>query len=158
MANLAILAAILALVSLVRVRITRLPITGPMVFVGIGMLLSPDALGLLDIELDEEGVILTAELTLGLLLFSDAARIDAATLRSAFSLPTRLLGLGLPLTIGLGTVMALVFLRSLAQSTLFSVNTRIASASVALYSLIAASRKAKKFFFSLTAGTIHAFH
>lgn len=85
-----------------------------MVFVGIGMLLSPDALGLLDIELDEEGVILTAELTLGLLLFSDAARIDAATLRSAFSLPTRLLGLGLPLTIGLGTVMALVLLPELS--------------------------------------------
>jgi len=112
-ANIAILAAILAFVSVIRVRITSLPITGPIIFVGIGMLLSPEVLGFLDVGIEDEGVVLTAELTLGLLLFSDAARIDAATLRSSFSLPARLLGIGLPLTIGLGTLLALLFITEL---------------------------------------------
>ena len=97
----AVLAIILAVVSVVRVRISNWPITGPMIFVGVGMLLSSDALGVLDFDIEDEGVVLAAELTLGLLLFSDAARIDTATLRTTFSLPARLLGIGLLLSLSL---------------------------------------------------------
>ena len=110
MDDIAILAVILASVSVVRVQISRLPITGPLLFVLIGMALSPDALDILDIGIEDEGILLTAELTLGLLLFSDAARINASTLRKSLSLPTRLLAIGLPLSIGLGTVIAMVTL------------------------------------------------
>ena len=48
---------------------------------------------------------LVAELALVLLLFTDAAQIDPRHLRRN-ALPLRLLGIGLPLTIGLGTLTA----------------------------------------------------
>ena len=47
-----------------------------------------------------------AELTLTLVLFTDASRLNLRALRQDYPLPVRLLGVGLPLTIGLGTVAA----------------------------------------------------
>jgi NhaP-type Na+/H+ or K+/H+ antiporter len=47
-----------------------------------------------------------AEATLALVLFSDASRIDFGLLRREYSVPARLLGFGLPLTIALGAVAA----------------------------------------------------
>ena len=46
------------------------------------------------------------ELTLALVLFTDAARIDLSHLRLEGSVPARLLGIGLPLTIAAGAVVA----------------------------------------------------
>ena len=45
-----------------------------------------------------------AEATLALVLFCDASRIDPTMLRREAAVPARLLGIGLPLTIALGTV------------------------------------------------------
>jgi sodium/hydrogen antiporter len=59
-----------------------------------------------------EAVFLVAELALVLLLFADAAQVDPRHLRGN-ALPLRLLGIGLPLTIGLGTLVALVLLSEL---------------------------------------------
>src|SRR6202034_2585490 len=47
-----------------------------------------------------------AEITLVLVLFSDASRVGLRDLRADAGLCLRLLGIGLPLTIGLGTVLA----------------------------------------------------
>ena len=47
-----------------------------------------------------------AEATLALVLFSDASRIDFGKLRREVSLPVRLLGIGLPLTIVAGALAA----------------------------------------------------
>jgi NhaP-type Na+/H+ or K+/H+ antiporter len=63
-------------------------------------------------EATREAVFVVAELALMLLLFTDAARIDPRRLRGNV-LPLRLLGIGLPLTIGLGTVLALLLLSDL---------------------------------------------
>jgi NhaP-type Na+/H+ or K+/H+ antiporter len=60
-----------------------------------------------------EAVFLVAELALVLLLFTDAARIDVRHVR-ADVLPRRLLLIGLPLTIGLGTLVALALFTNLA--------------------------------------------
>ena len=57
-------------------------------------------------------MLLAAELALVLLLFTSAARIDVRRLR-ADPLSARLLGIGLPLTIALGTVVALVLFSGL---------------------------------------------
>ena len=48
-----------------------------------------------------------AEFTLVLVLFSDASRVGLRDLRGDLGLCLRLLGVGLPLTIGLGTLLAL---------------------------------------------------
>ena len=48
------------------------------------------------------------------MLFSDASRIDLRALRDGYALPARLLGIGLPLTIVAGTLVALLVLPELA--------------------------------------------
>jgi NhaP-type Na+/H+ or K+/H+ antiporter len=59
-------------------------------------------LGWIDIGPSSEQVRILAELTLTLVLFADASRIDVSALRREYSLPARLLGIGLPLTIAAG--------------------------------------------------------
>ena len=83
--------------------------TAPMIFTTYGLLLGPAALGWIDLPIAHEGIHLLAEVTLILVLFSDATRIDLSLLRREHDLPLRMLGFGLPLTILLGTAIALFF-------------------------------------------------
>lgn len=88
---------------------------GPaMVFVAGGVLVSDEALGWLDPSLGNGSVRLAAEATLAVVLFSDASRIDLAALRREYSVPLRLLGIGLPLTIVAGAVAGVAVLGELA--------------------------------------------
>ena len=82
-------------------RIRAWPITMPMVFVTFGVLV--DGFDVLELEVNEEGVILLGEVSLAVILFSDAVRIDVRKLRREAGLPARLLGIGLPLSIVVGT-------------------------------------------------------
>ena len=82
-------------------------ITAPMIFVATGIALGPEALDLLDLEIDEGAVRVLAEATLVLVLFTDAIRIDVMRLRHQIELPARLLAGGLPMTVGLGTLAGL---------------------------------------------------
>ena len=53
------------------------------------------------------------EVALALVLFADASRIDLRALRREVDIPVRLLGIGLPLTIAAGTLVALGLLPAL---------------------------------------------
>jgi sodium/hydrogen antiporter len=88
-------------------RVNGTPITAAMVFTGFGLLLGPKAFGIVDPSPSGETVKLLAESTLAVVLFGDAARIDLKTLREEIGVPARLLGIGLPLTIGAGLLAAL---------------------------------------------------
>lgn len=84
--------------------------TPPLVFVGLGLALGAPGLAWLPQQIDGGMVHVLAELTLVLVLFTDASRIELSCLRREGSLPGRLLGVGMPLTIGLGAAAAaLVF-------------------------------------------------
>ena len=87
-------------------RLERTVVTGPIVFVTAGLLMGSEVLGWLDLRIGSEGVRGLAEATLTLVLFMDASRIDLGALRREVGIPARLLGLGLPLTIAAGTVVA----------------------------------------------------
>ena len=78
----------------------------PMVYAALGFLLSSRVLGIIDVGPENDVVRLIAELTLILVLASDAASIDLRMLIRDHSLPQRLLGIGLPLTMVLGTLIA----------------------------------------------------
>jgi NhaP-type Na+/H+ or K+/H+ antiporter len=91
-------------------RLDGTPITPAMIFVGIGLLVGAEALDLFNTSPTGEGVKLLAEATLTVVLFADASRIDLRTLRREYAVPARLLGIGLPLTIILGAVVAGVVL------------------------------------------------
>ena len=106
--SLAILALTLIGVAAVSKRLTDSPITPAIMFVSIGLLVGPRVLDGIDISSTSSTVRALAEATLALVLFSDASRIDLGELRREISLPVRLLGIGLPLTIAFGAVAAAV--------------------------------------------------
>jgi len=81
-------------------------LTAPMWFTALGglgaLLLGHD----LDLHMQADWVHLVAEIALVVVLFIDASQIDLGRLRAERSLPVRLLGVGLPLTIALGALVA----------------------------------------------------
>src|SRR4051812_17361043 len=97
--------ALLAVAALSR-RLTGTPVTAPMVFVVVGVLVGPRVAGAVEPAPAGDTVRTLAEATLAVVLFSDASRIDLAALRRESTVPLRLLGIGLPLTIALGAVIA----------------------------------------------------
>src|SRR5215472_9138002 len=106
----AMLAVFLLLYSAIAGRIERSLISGPIVFTAAGFILGADVLGVLHIHIDGEGLRLLAELTLAMVLFTDAANSDFTIVKRNLGLPERLLLLGLPMTIVLGfLVTAVVF-------------------------------------------------
>lgn len=108
MEALAVIAGFVIAYGMVSRRITDTWLTGPIIFVGFGILLGATGFGILEEGLENEPLRLLAEATLVLLLFGDAARIELRLLRREKQIPIRLLALGLPLTIVLGTVVATV--------------------------------------------------
>ena len=112
--TLATIALALLAFAAISARVDGTPITPAIVFVGIGLLAGPEALGLVDLSSHGEPVKLLAEATLTVVLFSDASRIDLHALRREIGVPARLLGIGLPLTIVTGLVGALAVLADLA--------------------------------------------
>ena len=73
----------------------------PIVFVGAGAVLS--ATGTVEVASELETVGLLAEITLAVILFSDSTRLSLPRLRKNVGFPVRLLTVGLPLTVVLGT-------------------------------------------------------
>ena len=105
---LTIVALALLGVAAISRRLSGTPVTPTMLFVALGLLVGPQALGGIDLESTSSVVRTLAEATLALVLFSDASRINLRQLRPDVGVPVRLLGIGLPLTIGLGALAAAV--------------------------------------------------
>jgi NhaP-type Na+/H+ or K+/H+ antiporter len=112
--SLALLAMALLVVATFSRRLSGTPVTPAMVFVAFGLMVGSEALGGIDVSGTSSTVRVLAEATLGLVLFSDASRIDLSALRRTVDVPVRLLGIGLPLTILLGAVAAVAVLAELS--------------------------------------------
>ena len=130
--SIALLCVFLLVYSAFAGRVERSWISGPIVFTAIGFLLGPDGVGLVRIEIDGDGLRLLAEMTLAMVLFTDAANADFAVIRQNFRLPLRLLGVGLPLTIVLGYLVAALVFPSLATLELALLATILAPTDAAL--------------------------
>ena len=87
----------------------RLNISGPMVFVTVGILLSPLALGGEPVHPNAEAVQIVAEIALIVVLFSDASAISLARLKPIWQLPSRLLFVAMPISIVLTYFTAKLF-------------------------------------------------
>jgi sodium/hydrogen antiporter len=105
--DLAIVAALVFAWGMVSARLERFDVTAPIIFVVAGLLLTHGPLLTLGFVPPPELVKALAEVTLVLVLFSDASRVGLRELKADAGLYGRLLGAGLPLTIGLGTLLAL---------------------------------------------------
>ncbi len=94
--------------GLISGRIRESMFTGPMLFAAGGLVAGPALLGLVPVDVGHEGLHTLAEITLILVLFADAASIDLEQLRRDHDLPVRMLLLGMPLSIALGTAAAVL--------------------------------------------------
>jgi len=103
----AFIAAGLVLYSAATKWLEASPITGPMVFTAFGLALGP-WFGVVDIDFSQGFIHGLAEVTLVVVLFSDAARIDLRAVRRDHNVPVRMLVIGMPLIILFGTAAALL--------------------------------------------------
>ncbi len=103
----AIIAACILLFSFVSGRLRNTSLTAPMVFAAFGFVVGAGVLNYMSLDVTHGAVHLLAEVTLVLVLFSDAARIDLRALIRDHSLPVRMLAIGMPMTIAAGTLVAL---------------------------------------------------
>ena len=132
MVDLMVLAAVVFAFGLVSRRLEGTVLTAPLVFVAAGFVLGPAGLGVAEFALDEHTVLLLGEIALAIVLFTDAARTNLSALRQNEALPLRLLGLGMPLTIALGTVVAALLLTDLTIWEAAIVGTVLAPTDAAL--------------------------
>ena len=130
--NLALLAAFAYFYSVTSGRLERTPVNGAIVFVGFGLIAGPLGLGLLDLEVDAEGLQSIAELTLAMVLFTDAANADLRVLGQRIGIPQRLLLIGLPLTILLGLGLGILILDGLTLLEIAILATMLAPTDAAL--------------------------
>jgi NhaP-type Na+/H+ or K+/H+ antiporter len=104
--DLALVAALVFAWGMLSARLERFDVTAPITFVLAGVLLTHGPLAPLGFSPSHETVKVLAEITLVLVLFSDASRVGLRDLHADMGLCLRLLGIGLPLTMGLGALLA----------------------------------------------------
>ncbi len=129
---LACFAGLAFLYSLISDRIERLSLSGPIVFVAVGVLLGP--LGLDWFSPTGEGFNGKAliDITLALFLFVDAASADLNVLRRNWRIPGRMLGLGLPISMVLGTLLAVLLFPALSYFEAAILGVMLAATDAAL--------------------------
>lgn len=92
--------------SLLSKWVARTVLTLPIIFMVLGYLLTGPLHANSDPEVIHEGKRLLAEITLVLILFTDASHVRFQQLRKSWQIPTRMLVIGMPLSIALGTLVA----------------------------------------------------
>jgi len=113
-------------------RLRSTPVSQAMVFVALGVLAGKRILDLVEADTASQLVRHLAEATLTLVLFCDAVRVNRGRLRRESALPTRLLVVGLPLTILAGTLAGLALLPQLDLWTAAALATMLAPTDAAL--------------------------
>jgi NhaP-type Na+/H+ or K+/H+ antiporter len=101
------IALVLIAFAAVSGRVRGTAITPAILFTGIGFVLGSEVLDTIGSGLSVGDIRLLAEVTLALVLFSDASALNARKLSHEAGFPARLLGIGLPLTIIFGAGAAL---------------------------------------------------
>ena len=134
--GLVIVGLTLLLVAAVSRPLSSTPITPTMVVVAVGVLVGPLVLNDLTVPPTSETVRTLAEATLAVVLFSDSSRVNLRALRREASVPVRLLGAGLPLTVVLGGLVAVALFGSFSLSEAFILGVILAPTDAGLGSAV----------------------
>jgi sodium/hydrogen antiporter len=137
----AVFAAAVVLWGLVSAALDRLSITPALAFVAIGLVVANPPLSLIEVDAGSETVRSLAELTLAVVLFSDAARVDVGRLRSDSRVPLRLLLIGLPLTVAAGLALSLALFADLDPWVCAVIAAAVAPTDAALGAPLMADRR-----------------
>ena len=103
--SLAVVASTVLVFGALSRRLELSVVSAAMFFVSAGLVLGNEGLGWIGLRVTSHELRVLAEITLALVLFADASRIDLGAARREYALPARLLGIGLPLTILVGCVL-----------------------------------------------------
>jgi NhaP-type Na+/H+ or K+/H+ antiporter len=117
--------------GLTSARLSRADLSAPIVFVLVGLLFAEGA-HVIDPEVTRETVKLLAEVTLVWVLFADASRVGPREVRADLGLYTRLLGVGLPLTIAGGALLAVLLFDGLGVWLALLIGAALAPTDAAL--------------------------
>jgi len=132
MGGLTVLAVVVVAYTLVASKLDRWWITGPMVFAAAGAVLGPGGLDVFPLSLTSEAVLTITELTLALLLFSDASTVRLRDVEGDAGLPRRLLFIGLPLTVIAGALLAHLIFPEIGWAAAALIATTLAPTDAAL--------------------------
>jgi NhaP-type Na+/H+ or K+/H+ antiporter len=130
--NLAILAAFVFFYSTVSGRLDRTVFNGAILFSAFGLIVGPLGFGILGLNIGAEGLSTLAELTLALVLFTDASNANLRELKHSFRIPLKLLLIGLPLTILLGFLAGILVFDGLTLLEIAIIATMLAPTDAAL--------------------------
>ncbi|MBB2946614.1 NhaP-type Na+/H+ or K+/H+ antiporter [Actinoplanes lutulentus] len=119
-------------------RLGRADLSAPIVFVLVGVLFS-EGVRAVEPEATQEVVKLLAEVTLVWVLFADASRVGPREVRADLGLYVRLLGIGLPLTIAAGSVLAVLLFDGLGFWLALLVGAALAPTDAALGAAVMAN-------------------
>ena len=139
--SLALITTVFIAFALVSRRLGRTAITGPMVFVTVGLLLGPEALDVVGLPPGLDLINILLESALVVVLFTDASAINSSNWRDEASISGRLLGIGLPLTIVVGWGVALVLLGDLEFFEAAILATMLAPTDAALGKAVVSNRR-----------------
>jgi NhaP-type Na+/H+ or K+/H+ antiporter len=138
--ELAIFAVFVFCYTLIAGRLERAPASGPIVFVASGFLMGPLVLGWFDGSVSRTELRMLADLTLAVILFVDAANADLAVLKRQLRIPARMLFLGLPGVIILGTLTAALLFDNLSLLEAAILGTMLAATDAALGKAVITNR------------------
>ena len=127
--------------SLASGRLERWSISAPIAFMVLGLVVTHGPVHLIELNPHSSTILSLAEVTLALVLFTDASRVNLHQLRHDLGLPVRLLAIGLPLTIGFGTAAAFGILPGVGIWVAASVGAIVAPTDAALGSAIMEDRR-----------------
>ncbi len=130
--TLTVAAACVVLWSVFSGRLERLYISAPIAFVVMGLVVTHGPIALVSFSPHSETIKSLAEVTLALVLFTDASRVNIHQLRLDLGLPVRLLAIGLPITIGFGTAAAFGILPGVTLWVAASIGAIVAPTDAAL--------------------------
>src|SRR5210317_2156952 len=142
--ELGILALFVFCYSLIAGRVERAAASGPIVFVVSGFIMGPMLFGWFDGSVSRDGIKVLADLTLALILFIDAANADFSVLKKQLRIPTRMLLVGLPGVIFLGTLTAAVLFNRLSLLEAAILGTMLAATDAALGKAVVTNKAVPK--------------
>jgi NhaP-type Na+/H+ or K+/H+ antiporter len=139
--DLAVVAVVLGGYALVSGRLSSGPLSGPILFTAAGVVVGSSGLDLLGVGEDVESIQLLAEVTLALVLFGDASRLDLRRLRRELAFPARLLLIGLPLSILIGAAIGAVVFPGLLLAEALVLAVLLAPTDAALGEAVVSDRR-----------------
>jgi NhaP-type Na+/H+ or K+/H+ antiporter len=136
----ALFATFIFLYSLFEKRLEKVWISGSMLAVGLGILLGT-FFDLMEFEIGVEPLKVLAELALALVLFTDAAHTNLRVLEHNLGIPSRLLAIGLPLSLLLGILVGWILFPGFIWIELALLATILAPTDAALGKAVVVNEK-----------------